>query len=68
MIKKYLSKRCSCRGMYMRSSSDIRPERKDIRNSDIPLNWDEVRSTSYMNELGEIGHQNGVRCKTHVQV
>jgi len=58
MIDKCLSKRCSCRGMYIRSSSDIPPKRKDIRSSDIPPNWNNIRSSSHMNELDEIPASN----------
>jgi len=38
----------------MRSSSDILPKRKDIRSSDIPLNWNDIRNISYMKELYEM--------------
>ena len=42
------------RGMYMRSTSDIPPKCKDIRNSYISPDWNDIRSIADMNELGDI--------------
>ncbi len=41
----------SSRGMYIRSSSDILPKWKDIRNSYIPLNWNGIRSIADIPKL-----------------
>ncbi len=45
----------SSRGMYIRSTSDILPKCKDMRNSYISPNWNDMRSIADMNELSEIG-------------
>ena len=45
--------RDSSRGMYIRSTSDILP-RKDIRNSYIPPNWNDMRSIADITKLGDI--------------
>ncbi len=34
--------------MYIRSTSDILPKEKDIRNSYIPPNWNDMRSIADM--------------------
>ena len=39
------------RGMHIRSSSDILLKWKDMRNLDILLNLNDIRSTSDMKEL-----------------
>ena len=41
--------------MYMRSTSDILPKCKDIRNSHISSYWNDMRSIADMNELYAIG-------------
>ena len=43
--------RGSSSGMYIRSTSDL-PKWKDIRNSYIPPNWDDIRSIVDIPELG----------------
>ena len=40
--------------MYIRSTSDILPKCKDMRNSYISPDWNDMRSIAYMNELSEI--------------
>jgi hypothetical protein len=42
-------------GMSIRSTSDIVPKGKDIRNSYLPPNWKDTRSIADITELGEIG-------------
>jgi hypothetical protein len=51
--ERFREKKCSSRGMYIRSSSDILPKWKDIRSSYIPTNWNDMRSTADIPELGE---------------
>ena len=46
-------KRISSRGMYVRSTSDILPKWKDMRNSYIPLNWNDMRSIADITKLSE---------------
>lgn len=41
-------------GMYMRSTSDIPPKWKDIRNSYIPPNQNDMRSIVDIPKLGDI--------------
>ncbi|MDF2956316.1 MAG: hypothetical protein OD815_001932 [Candidatus Alkanophagales archaeon MCA70_species_2] len=48
----------SSRGMYMGSTSDIPPKCKDIRNSYISPDWNDMRSIADMNELAEIPPRN----------
>lgn len=48
----------SDRGMYIRSTSDIPPKWKDIRNSHIPPNWDDMRSIADITKLGDIHKYN----------
>jgi len=43
--------------MYIRSTSDILPKGKDIRNSYIPPNWKDMRSIADITKLGEIGNK-----------
>jgi hypothetical protein len=38
-------------GMYIRSTSDILPKWKDIRNSYIPPNWNDMRSIADIPKL-----------------
>ena len=52
--ERFGEKKCSSRGMYMRSTSDILPKWKDIRNSYIPLNWNDMRSIADITELNKI--------------
>ena len=40
-----------CRGRYIRSTSDIPPKWKDIRNSYIPPNWNDMRSIADITKL-----------------
>jgi hypothetical protein len=55
MIGKRLGeKKCSSRGMYIRSSSDILPKWKDIRNSYTPLNWNDIRSIADIPKINKI--------------
>lgn len=49
----------SYRGIYIRSTSDITPKWKDMRNSYIPLNWNDMRSIADITKLYAIGF--GVR-------
>ena len=42
------------RGMYIRSTSDILPKWKDIRISNIPPNWNDMRNISDMTKLSAI--------------
>ncbi|RJS72878.1 hypothetical protein CW714_04010 [Methanophagales archaeon] len=44
----------SSRRMYIRSTSDILPKCKDMRNWYISPNWNDMRSIADMNELSEI--------------
>ena len=44
----------SSRGMCIRSTSDIPPKGKDIRNSYIPPNWNDMRSIADITKLYEI--------------
>jgi hypothetical protein len=43
----------SSRGMYIRSTSDIPPKWKDMRNSHIPPNWNDIRSIADIPKLSE---------------
>jgi hypothetical protein len=43
----------SSRGMYIRNIADILPKWKGIRNSYIPPDWDDMRSTADIPELCE---------------
>ncbi len=45
----------SSRGMYIRSTSDILQKWKDIRNSYIPPNWDDMRNIADITKLSKIG-------------
>ena len=49
----WVRKRISSRGMYIRSTSDILPKWKDMRNSYIPLNWNDMRSIADITKLSE---------------
>jgi len=40
--------------MYIRSTSDILPKGKDIRNSYIPPNWKDMRNIADITKLGDI--------------
>lgn len=42
------------RGMYIRSTLDILPEWKDVRNADTSPNWDDTRYIEDIPELGDI--------------
>ena len=42
------------REMYIRSTSDILPKGKDIRNSYIPPNWNDMRSIADIPKLSDI--------------
>ena len=42
--------------MYIRSTSDILPKGKDIRNSYIPTNWHDMRNIVDILKLGDIAH------------
>ena len=44
----------SPRGMYIRSTSDILPKRKDIRSSYISPDWNDMRSIVDITKLAEI--------------
>jgi len=44
----------SSREMYIRSTSDILPKGKDIRNLYIPPNWNDMRSIADITKLGDI--------------
>jgi len=46
--------------MYIRSTSDILPKGKDIRNLYIPPNWNDMRNIADITKLNEIG---GKGCK-----
>jgi hypothetical protein len=48
---KIKEKRRSAIGMYIRSTSDILPKGKDIRNSYILSNWNVMRSIADITEL-----------------
>ncbi len=52
--KRFGEKNCSSRGMYIRNIADIMPNWKDIRNSYIPPNWDNIRSIADIPKLSEI--------------
>ena len=41
--------------MYIRSTSDILPKWKDIRNSYIPPIWNDMRNIADISKLSEIG-------------
>ena len=53
--ERFGEKKFSSRGMYIRSTSDILPKWKDIRNSYIPPNWSDMRSIADIPKLSEIG-------------
>ncbi|NQE06615.1 hypothetical protein C5S32_12165 [ANME-1 cluster archaeon GoMg1] len=40
--------------MYIRSTSDILPKGKDIRNSYIPPNWNDMRCIADITKLNSI--------------
>ena len=44
----------SPRGMYIRSTSDILPKRKDIRSSYISPDWNDMRSIVDITKLSEM--------------
>ena len=44
----------SSRGMYIRSTSDILPKCKDMRNSYISPNWNDMRSIADITKLSEM--------------
>ena len=56
-------------GWYIRSTSDIPPERKDMRNSHILPNWNDMRSIKDITELGDIfcciGRTSNLRMRPH---
>jgi hypothetical protein len=52
--RKIKEKEGSSRGMYIRSTSDIPPKGKYIRNSYIPPNWNDMRSIADITKLGDI--------------
>lgn len=55
MIGGCLGEKCvSSRGMSIRSTSDILPEWKDIRNSYTPPRWDNMRSIADITKLDEM--------------
>ncbi len=54
--RKIKEKGGSSRGMYIRSTSDVPPKGKDIRNSYIPPNWKDMRSIADILKLSDIGH------------
>jgi len=51
--ERFEEKKFSSRGMFIRSTSYILPRWKDIRNSYIPLNWNDMRSIADIPKLGE---------------
>ena len=58
----------SSRGMYMGSTSDIPPKCKDIRNSYISPDWNDMRSIADMNELYSIGVGSARNIYKYVQI
>ena len=52
--RKIKEKEGSSIGMYIRSTSDIPPKGKYIRNSYIPPNRNDMRSIADITKLGEI--------------
>jgi hypothetical protein len=49
--KRFGEKKFSSREMYIQSTSDILPKWKDIRNSYIPPNWNNMRSIADIPKL-----------------
>jgi hypothetical protein len=49
--RKIKGKKMSSIGRYIRSTSDILPKGKDIRNSYIPLIWNAVRNVADITEI-----------------
>ncbi|NQE53391.1 hypothetical protein C5S29_07340 [ANME-1 cluster archaeon GoMg3.2] len=49
--ERFGEKKFSSRGMYIRSTSDILPKWKGIRNSYIPPNWNNMRSIADITKL-----------------
>ena len=54
--RKIKEKEGSSRDTYIRSTSDIPPKGKYIRNSYIPPNWNDMRSIADILKLSDIGH------------
>jgi len=50
--RKIKEKGGSSRGMYIRSTSDILPKGKDIRNSYTPPIWNDMRNIADISKLG----------------
>jgi len=52
--ERFGAEKVSAIGMYIRSTSDIPPNWKDIRNSYLPPNWNDMRSIADITKLCEI--------------
>ena len=52
--ERFGEEKVSSRGLYIRSTSDIVPIWKDIRNSYIPPKWDDLRSIADISKLYEM--------------